>query len=102
MPLYRCDWPNGETSFVLAHDEQDAIDKLDEFDAAETSMLREVSDFMISIARVPVDDPDEGDDYLVTDIGGHTMDSEFMSLHPANESAAHSYTTPVNDTLPDD
>ena len=40
MPLYRCNWPNGETSFVLAGDEQDAIAKLDEFDAATPEMLR--------------------------------------------------------------
>ena len=57
---------------------------------------------MISIARMPVDDPGEDDDYLVTDIGGHTMDAEFLSLHPTRVSVAHSYTTLPNDTLLED
>ncbi len=76
MPLYRCDWPNGESTFVLAHHEQDAIEKLDEFDGATPAMLHEVRDFMLSIARVRLDHPEaEGEhDYMIGDIGERTLE----------------------------
>jgi hypothetical protein len=80
MPLFRCDWPNGETTFVLASTKADAIDKLDEFDAAEPEMLRVVNEFMLSIGRVPAANPEEEDDFIVTDIGEQTLEDELKSL----------------------
>lgn len=48
--LFRCDWPNGDVSFVLAKDEDEAIFQLDEVGAAEESMLTEVFTFQIHLA----------------------------------------------------
>lgn len=48
--FFRCDWPNGDVSFVLAHDESDAIFELDEVAAAERSMLTEVDTFQVHLA----------------------------------------------------
>ena len=50
MPLYRCEWPNGDVSFVLADDVQDAIVKLDEWGEATPKMLRKVTQFLIDLS----------------------------------------------------
>lgn len=50
LRLFRCDWPNGDVSFVLANDEDDAICELDEVAAAERSMLTEVFTFQLHLA----------------------------------------------------
>jgi hypothetical protein len=47
MMIYRCDWPNGDVSFVLAEDEVDALFRLDEIGGAEEHMLTEQPEFMI-------------------------------------------------------
>lgn len=47
MHLYRCSWPNGDVSFVLARNIDDAISRLDEFDSAERWMIERVSQFMV-------------------------------------------------------
>ncbi len=50
MRLFRCDWPNGDVSFVLANDEDDAIFELDEVAAADRRMLTEVDTFQVHFA----------------------------------------------------
>ena len=68
MHLYRCSWPNGDVSFVLARSIDDAILRLDEFDGAERWMIERVSEFLVdfrasrrvlvSNARKTADDAD--------------------------------------------
>lgn len=50
MPLFKCEWPNGDVSFVLARDVDDAILRLDEFGDAERPMLTKLSEFMIDLS----------------------------------------------------
>lgn len=47
MKLYKCSWPNGSFSFVLARDKLDAIELLDEWDSADIAWLKEVKSFMV-------------------------------------------------------
>ncbi len=49
MPMYRCDWPNGDVTFVLARDIEDAILQLDELGDAEPRMLKRIHEFMIDL-----------------------------------------------------
>ncbi len=49
MPLYRCEWPNGDVSFVLADNVEDAVVKLDEWGEATPRMIRRVQQFMIDL-----------------------------------------------------
>lgn len=50
MGLYRCLWPDGDVSFVMAKDKDDALFLLDEFGGAGEEMLTEVGcgDFMVT------------------------------------------------------
>ncbi|MBL8632455.1 MAG: hypothetical protein JNM40_04475 [Myxococcales bacterium] len=50
MPLYRCEWPNGDVSFVLADNIEDAIVKLDEWGEATPQMIRRVQQFLIDLS----------------------------------------------------
>jgi hypothetical protein len=50
MSLYKCEWPNGDVSFVLARDKADAMVRLDEFGAAEPRMISKLSEFMIDLS----------------------------------------------------
>ena len=50
LRLFRCDWPNGDVSFVLAENENEAIFELDEVGAAEEAMLTEVVTFQLHLA----------------------------------------------------
>lgn len=52
MGLYRCMWPNGEVSFVMAGDKDDAVILLDEFGEAGREMLSKIEngDFMVTFA----------------------------------------------------
>lgn len=49
MPLFKCEWPNGDVSFVLARDIDNAIEQLDEFDTAEPHMITKVREFMLDL-----------------------------------------------------
>ncbi len=49
MPLYRCEWPNGDVSFVLASDVDDAIEQLDEWGSATPKMIKRLRQFMIDL-----------------------------------------------------
>ncbi len=49
MPMYKCEWPNGDVSFVLASDVEDAISQLDELGDADASMIKRVREFMIDL-----------------------------------------------------
>lgn len=50
MPLYRCDWPNGDVSWVLAKSVAAAIEELDEAGDADESFLTPVKSFSIHLA----------------------------------------------------
>lgn len=50
MPLYKCEWPNGDVSFVLARDVDGAIERLDELGEAEPPMLTKLSEFLIDLS----------------------------------------------------
>lgn len=50
MPLFKCEWPNGDVSFVLARDVADAMLRLDEFGDAEPAMLTKLSEFLIDLS----------------------------------------------------
>lgn len=61
MKLYRCLWPNGDVSVVLARNKTDAIFELDEVGGATPSYLEEIVDtFMVHF--VPVQGRPDGDD----------------------------------------
>ena len=47
MPIYMCRWPNGDFSFVLAANQQEAVETLDEIDNAEGCPLSVVEEFMV-------------------------------------------------------
>lgn len=50
MQMYKCEWPNGDVSFVLASDVDDAVYQLDEFGEVEPRMLSKISAFMIDLS----------------------------------------------------
>jgi hypothetical protein len=82
MGLYRCLWPNGEVSFVVAKDESDAILHLDEFGEADEEMLSEVEDgdFMVTFAasRDEVDEKtgEREYDWVLSETGERTTDED--------------------------
>jgi len=45
--LWKCSWPNGSFSIVLARTKADVVFLLDEFDSADESMVTEVRHFVI-------------------------------------------------------
>lgn len=49
MPMFKCEWPNGDVTFVLAKSVDDAITQLDEFDDATPQMIKRVREFMIDL-----------------------------------------------------
>lgn len=52
MKLYRCNWPNGDISIVLARDKLDAAFRLDEFGDARAEYIREIKQFMVDFTLV--------------------------------------------------
>jgi hypothetical protein len=46
MKLYKCAWPNGDVSVVLARDKLDALVRLDEWGDAAMNMVTEIRVFM--------------------------------------------------------
>jgi hypothetical protein len=57
MPTYMCRWPNGDVSFVVAADKEEAasIGRLDEFGPVEDWMLTPVPDFFMMDFRLKED-----------------------------------------------
>jgi hypothetical protein len=50
VPLFLCRWPNGDCSVVLARDEADAIEKLDEVANAEGCPITKLSAVQVHFA----------------------------------------------------
>jgi hypothetical protein len=107
MPLYRCDWPNGEVSIVLARSRRDAVDTLDELGGASLDMLDEIDDFMVTIAReligkAPADeDDDPQESRLVTrQVSEATWDAFLSELRGCDEACACACHTEVEEPGP--
>ena len=50
MPLFLCRWPNGDCAVVLASDETEAIERLDEVANAEGCPITELENLQIHFA----------------------------------------------------
>lgn len=50
MPLFLCRWPNGDCSVVLARNEADAVERLDEVGNAEGCPITRLSSLQVHFA----------------------------------------------------
>lgn len=69
--LYRCAWPNGSVSVVLARDKDEAVFLLDEWGSAEPEWLTVLDTFMVDFepdrerAKIEPPEDDDSDDHDV-------------------------------------
>jgi hypothetical protein len=90
LRLFRCDWPNGNVSFVLARSHLDAIWELDEVDGAEEEMLTEVDTFQVHFALErckpdPNVDPEYASEWCFQFEGFGEQTDEYMAADAAAE-----------------
>jgi len=81
MPLFLCRWPNGDCSVVLARDETEAIERLDEVANAEGCPITELENLQIHFALT-----DEGR-LALERVGETTEDDIFEFCYPELEQA---------------
>jgi len=58
MRLYKCEWPDGDVTMILARNKEEALDDLDEIGNADIEMLTEVRSFMVTFAPTEVEHPE--------------------------------------------
>lgn len=57
MRLYKCQWPDGDVTVVLARSVEEALDELEEVGTATADMISLMKEFMVTFTPTEIEDP---------------------------------------------
>ena len=80
MPLFLCRWPNGDCSIVLARNETEAIERLDEVGNAEGCPITRLRGLQVHFSLT------DGGELSVTGLGDDTRSDVFEFCYPLLDS----------------
>ena len=94
MRLYKCEWPDGDVTLVLARSKEEALDELDELGEATEEMVTVVRSFMVTFTPKEVEHPevDQGDFEWGL---GHLGECMGLILPDVNEAVSRSGAFPL-------